>query len=271
MQSFDRATQQYFRLLEALDQAVIATDAAGAIIYWSAAAEKLYGWPAEDVLGRDVLTVTPSDISREKGSEIMRLLRNGEAWSGEFSVRARRNKTFVASVTDVPLLSADGSISGVIGVSGRSQIATGARALLKRFANACEKVWPRQVIFAETVPRGARLVAAEPHLIQLLAILLLRYAEALDEGAVVEFKAGTAEDSPFAAFGLINSGVAALYLRLDRREERATYSVLRNVRDPVRPRQYASALVRMVGGLLIEGAAPERTNATHLFLPLRKS
>ena len=32
MQSFDRATQQYFRLLEALDQAVIATDAAGAIV-----------------------------------------------------------------------------------------------------------------------------------------------------------------------------------------------------------------------------------------------
>jgi len=271
MQRFDRATDRYFRLLDALDQAVIATDAGGVIIYWSAAAEKLYGWPTDDVLCKNILTVTPTDLSREKGSEIMRLLQNGEAWSGEFSVRGQTDKPFLASVTDVPLLGDGGTVSGVIGVSARSHLATGVRALLKRFAKACETVWPGQVIFDLTVPRNASLIAAEPHLIQLFSILLLRYAEALDEGASVEFKAGTAQDSPFAEFGLVNSNAPALYIRLDRSEERAMYSVLRNIPDSVRPRQYASALVRMVGGLLIEGAAPERANATHLFLPLRMS
>jgi hypothetical protein len=62
-----------------------------------------------------------------------------------------------------------------------------------------------------------------------------------------------------------------VYICLDRKEERPVFSVLRNIPDPVRPRQYAPALVRMVGGLLIAGTAPERTTAMHLFLPMQSA
>lgn len=267
VEHFDRTTERYFKLLEALRQAVITTDHSGTIIYWGPAAERLYGWSAHEVLGRDILEVTPTDLSRRRGTEIMQLLKSGEAWSGEFSVRGRTGKSFVASVTDVPLLGVDGALQGMVGVSAPARVTNDARSIMKRFAAACKKVWPRQIVVEIEVPRKVRLNASEPHLIQLLSILLLRYADALDGRGTVEFVAKTADDSPFAEFGLVNRPAAALYVRFDRHEDRATYSVLRNLPDAVQPRQYASALVRMVGGLLIAGTAPERMNAMHLFLP----
>ena len=269
--TFDRTTERYFALLEALTQAVIATDTAGTIIHWGKAAEKLYGWRAAEVIGKDILEVTPADVSREEGSRIMTLLMSGEAWSGEFSVRGRTGAPFLASVTDVPLVDGGGDVVGVIGVSAPSQKATDLRSLLKRFAKACKKVWPRQFAFDTAVPRNARLSASEPHLVQLLSVLLLQYADALDRKMVVEFTARTAENSPFAEFGLVGAATPAVYIRLDRKEERPVFSVLRNIPDPVRPRQYAPALVRMVGGLLIAGTAPERTTAMHLFLPMQSA
>jgi PAS domain S-box-containing protein len=41
-------------VLEAVGQAVIATDWEGKVLYWNRAAEDLYGWSAEEVLGRSV-------------------------------------------------------------------------------------------------------------------------------------------------------------------------------------------------------------------------
>src|SRR5215211_2433487 len=44
-------------LLDAVGQAVIATDQQGKIVYWNRAAEELYGWSAEEAAGRSVLEV----------------------------------------------------------------------------------------------------------------------------------------------------------------------------------------------------------------------
>jgi PAS domain S-box-containing protein len=178
MMNFDRTTEQYFRFLEALGQAVIATDAAGVIAVWNAAAEALYGWRAEEVLGRNVLEVTPMDVSRAQSEEIMQALGRGEIWSGEFQVRTRKGKSLVASVTDIPLLDDARAVAGVIGVSAASHAPTKLEPLLKRLAAACNKVWPDQIRFHMELPAKASLAATEPHMIQLLALLLLLYADA---------------------------------------------------------------------------------------------
>ena len=43
------------RLLDAVGQAIIATDPQGKIVYWNRAAEKLYGWSAEEVMGLPIV------------------------------------------------------------------------------------------------------------------------------------------------------------------------------------------------------------------------
>jgi len=102
-------------LLDAVEQAVIATDLNGAIRYWNRFAERLYGWRADEVTGRNILEVTPVDAAR--AAEIMTRLGRGESWSGEIELRRRDGSSFPAHVTDSPILDASGALVGVVGVS----------------------------------------------------------------------------------------------------------------------------------------------------------
>jgi diguanylate cyclase (GGDEF)-like protein/PAS domain S-box-containing protein len=104
-------------LLASVEQAVIATDLGGKIIYWNRFAEKLYGWPAEEALGRDILDVTPTEISREQGAQIMGQLKMGKSWSGEFLVQHRDGTRFVMHVTDSPIRDENNELIGIIGIS----------------------------------------------------------------------------------------------------------------------------------------------------------
>jgi PAS domain S-box-containing protein len=266
MTDFDRPTRRYFELLEALGQAVITTDAAGRIVHWSPAAQTLYGWSPDEVLGRSVLEVTPSEVSRAQATEIMSTLAAGEVWSGEFPVQGRDGKRFIASVTDVPLLDPVRDVRGVVGVSAPSHAPTEAAALVRHFAECCERVWPGQVRLVVPAEIAVTVPASEPHLLQLLSLLLSLYADVMDQGAHIEIESKSAEQSLFAEFGLI-AAPSAVYIRIGRAEQGLTYSVLRNVPRSTEPTRYAAALVRMVGGMLVAGAGPDRLNAMHLFLP----
>lgn len=104
-------------LLDAVEQAVIATDLTGQITYWNKGAQTLYGWSAQEAVGRNVVEVTPSEATKKQASEIMNQLRNGESWSGEFMARRRDGTTFYAMVTDSPVYDENGEIVGMIGIS----------------------------------------------------------------------------------------------------------------------------------------------------------
>jgi PAS domain S-box-containing protein len=104
-------------LLNAVEQAVIASDLQGRIIYWNAFAERLYGWTAGEAIGSVLLDLTPAETLREKASEILSQLLRGESWSGEFMVRRKDGSLFPAMVTDSPIFSAQGELIGVVGVS----------------------------------------------------------------------------------------------------------------------------------------------------------
>jgi PAS domain S-box-containing protein len=105
------------QLLDTVEQAVIATDLEGRITYWNRFAERLYGWPAAEAVGRSILDVTPGESRGAQAAEIMSRLAAGGTWSGEFDVRRRDGTTFPAQVTDTPILDEDGRVVGVVGVS----------------------------------------------------------------------------------------------------------------------------------------------------------
>ena len=105
------------RLLEAVEQAVVATDPSGRIIYWNRGAERLYGWRAEEVLGGNVGEVIVAPELLARGREIMERLRQGESWSGEFPVCRRDGTAIPVLVTDSPVRDEDGRLVGIIGVA----------------------------------------------------------------------------------------------------------------------------------------------------------
>ena len=105
------------RLLNAVGQAIIASDIKGNIIYWNQAAEQLYGWSEAEVLGRNIVDVTPAETSKEQAVKILNKLIAGESWSGEFIAKRRDGTPFAAIVTDTPITNDKGEIIGIIGVS----------------------------------------------------------------------------------------------------------------------------------------------------------
>jgi PAS domain S-box-containing protein len=104
-------------LLDAVEQAVIATDLEGTVIFWNSFAETLYGWPGAEALGANILDLTPSPAMRRQGAEILLSLQAGLSWSGEFEVQRRDGTSFPALVDDSPILNEKGELIGIVGVS----------------------------------------------------------------------------------------------------------------------------------------------------------
>ncbi|MES3021442.1 MAG: EAL domain-containing protein [Pseudomonadota bacterium] len=104
-------------LLESVEQAVIATDMAGMIVFWNPYAERLYGWSAAEVMGRNIIDITPADSTLAQAGQIMARLKRGESWSGEFEVRHRSGRLVPIRVTDSPLRNERNELIGIIGIS----------------------------------------------------------------------------------------------------------------------------------------------------------
>ena len=119
--------------LASLGQAVITTDPDGVVIYWNPAAEELYGWTAEEAVGRDIATLSVPDLSQEVAADVTRALREGGAWSGGFPVRRKDGTLFPALVTDSGIYR-DGVLVGIVGVS--TNLGTALRPLLERSTDA---------------------------------------------------------------------------------------------------------------------------------------
>jgi PAS domain S-box-containing protein len=119
--------------LEALGQAVITTDPEGIVVYWNPAAERLYGWSAEEAIGRDIATLAIPEVGQATGADIMAALREGTAWSGGFPVRRKDGSMFPALVTDAGIYRG-GTLIGIVGVS--TNLGSALRPLLERSADA---------------------------------------------------------------------------------------------------------------------------------------
>lgn len=104
-------------LEEHVEQAVIATDAVGTVVFWNRFASSLYQWTREEALSRNIMMLTPSEMTQEQGMEIMGRLAAGEHWKGFFGVKRKDGTSFMAHVTDTPILDNDGTLRFIVGVS----------------------------------------------------------------------------------------------------------------------------------------------------------
>ncbi len=102
-------------LLDAIAAAVVATDTTGTIFYFNRAAERLYGYSADAMLGANVMQLLVEPVDQIPAGEIMATVLAGNRWSGYFRVR-RHAGTAVVRITDTPIREGD-RVVGVIGVA----------------------------------------------------------------------------------------------------------------------------------------------------------
>jgi len=104
-------------LLDTVAEAVIATDLEGNIIFWNRFAEELYGWRADEAIGRPVGGLTTADHSLADVAPLFARARGGQTWSGELDARRRDGTVFPVRLTTSPIRDDAGGVVGVVGVS----------------------------------------------------------------------------------------------------------------------------------------------------------
>lgn len=103
-------------IVDAIAAAVIVTDLTGRIVRWNAQAEQLYGFPAEQMLGGNVVELFVHPEDRARAGEIMTQVMAGQSWTGDFSVRTADGSAKLVRITDSPVL-VDGQAVAVVGTA----------------------------------------------------------------------------------------------------------------------------------------------------------
>jgi PAS domain S-box-containing protein len=113
----DRELDITARLLDIVDAAVIVTDHGGLVTHWNSAAERMFGWSAEETSGRPIQSLTGQSLGREAAASVRDSLRQTGRWEGERGVSHRDGSTVQAFVRLALIDDHHGAESGVIGVA----------------------------------------------------------------------------------------------------------------------------------------------------------
>jgi PAS domain S-box-containing protein len=104
-------------LLNAVGQAIIATDAEGTVIYMNPAAEQLYDLSKSEALGCMVMKVIGEELNQEEMQNFDDHLKSGKSWKKETVVNRRDGTTSSVLVTISPFTNEKGEFIGAISIS----------------------------------------------------------------------------------------------------------------------------------------------------------
>ena len=114
---FDEAIDELLEKAPDVPMAAIATNATGKILHWNKFAELLYGWTADEVLGKNIADITVGPVQSEMASAVMESLAAGKAWTGGFTSRCKDGSYLDVIVLDAPVIDRDKQFVGIIGFS----------------------------------------------------------------------------------------------------------------------------------------------------------
>jgi PAS domain S-box-containing protein len=107
---------RYAALVESSQDAIISTDLEGLVETWNQAAERLYGYSAEEMIGRPVSVLEPAELAGE-GAAFRRRVIAGEHPPSYETTRRQRDGSLVKIATALsPILDGTGGLIGVSAV-----------------------------------------------------------------------------------------------------------------------------------------------------------
>jgi PAS domain S-box-containing protein len=108
----DADSQRLVSIVESSDDAIVSKDLDGTITSWNRGAERLFGYMAEEVIGKPVTILIPPDRMNEE-PEIIGRVRRGERVDHYDTVRRRKDGSLIdISLTVSPIKDAGGRIIG---------------------------------------------------------------------------------------------------------------------------------------------------------------
>ena len=110
--SGDRAARRLAAIVESSDDAIASKDLNGIVMSWNAAAERIFGYTAAEMIGASIRTVIPADRQGEE-DETLAKIRRGEKIEHYETVRRRKDGTlFPIALTVSPIRDEEGRVVG---------------------------------------------------------------------------------------------------------------------------------------------------------------
>jgi PAS domain S-box-containing protein len=106
--------QFHKHLLDAVAEAVIATDLDGVITHWNRGAEQLYGWSAGEARGHNFFELLSAEGSDDHAAGIIVRPQAGAHRSDELVVQRRDGQVFPALMTSSPIRDEQGVVIGIV-------------------------------------------------------------------------------------------------------------------------------------------------------------
>ncbi|HET8551851.1 MAG TPA: PAS domain S-box protein [Gammaproteobacteria bacterium] len=134
----ERAAQQLAAIVESSDDAIVSKDTNGIIQTWNKGAEKLFGYRADEVIGKSITILIPPDRDDEEPMILARI-RRGESVDHYETVRQRKDGSLVdISLTVSPIHNSAGQVIGASKIArniSERRAAEAHRELLLREVN----------------------------------------------------------------------------------------------------------------------------------------
>jgi PAS domain S-box-containing protein len=121
-------------IVDSTGDAVIGRDLDGIVVSWNAAAERMYGYTAAEIVGRPIATLAPHELNGEVAALLERITRSGTVDHFETERLCKDGRRIDVSLTISPVRDAEGRIIGAstiardIGARKRDEAALRQRA-----------------------------------------------------------------------------------------------------------------------------------------------
>jgi len=106
------ATLRLAAIVESSDDAIVSKDLNGIVTSWNQAAERVFGYTPEEMIGKSITIIVPPDRLAEE-TVVLQKIRRGEAVKHFETIRMRKDGSLVPiSLTVSPIRARDGTIVG---------------------------------------------------------------------------------------------------------------------------------------------------------------
>lgn len=130
-------------IVESSQDAILAKDLAGTVTAWNPAAERLFGYAAEEIIGRSVNTIVPAEMTEESEHILAEVLAGRSVPPHDTERISKAGNRLAVSVAVSPIRDASGAVIGASSI---------ARNISERLAVDADRAWA-EMLFRQS-PEG---------------------------------------------------------------------------------------------------------------------